>query len=385
MPARTTTMPSLLAALAATAAVPSLACAQTLTPFPRAAVGGVSEDGRYVAYSTLGDNAFRFDSLTGESLPIGRGITQDMTPDGTAIVGTKTSGDGAFLWTEDGGYVDLNATVPEFADPRTRAYAITDDASAIIGAPFFEPSFVYRLDGPTTHLPPGGEALEISGDGSTVPGWLYPPGGIYEDAAVFDAIDGAAQVLLPGCDCGSSVATRDGSLIAGFLPWQNQLFRAPAGGDVEIIDMFPDTLATFFFDMSADGGVMTGMVFRPDAAYAYIWTEDVGLRTFHDFLTFEQGFDVTGWQFEYVAVNPSGRAFAGAGYDPAGQASNFLVTLGPPCVADFDRDGSLTIFDFLAFQNLFQDGNPAADLDGDGELTLLDYLAFQNAFDAGCE
>ncbi|UYV13503.1 MAG: FG-GAP-like repeat-containing protein [Phycisphaera sp.] len=57
---------------------------------------------------------------------------------------------------------------------------------------------------------------------------------------------------------------------------------------------------------------------------------------------------------------------------------------GPPCAADIDRDGALTVFDFLAFQNLFDDGDPRADLDGDGELTLFDFLAFQTAFDAGC-
>ena len=55
-----------------------------------------------------------------------------------------------------------------------------------------------------------------------------------------------------------------------------------------------------------------------------------------------------------------------------------------PCPPDLDADGTLTIFDFLTFLNLFQDGDAQADFDGDGELTLFDFLAFQNAFDAGC-
>ncbi|MEO1008719.1 MAG: TIGR03790 family protein [Planctomycetota bacterium] len=54
------------------------------------------------------------------------------------------------------------------------------------------------------------------------------------------------------------------------------------------------------------------------------------------------------------------------------------------CPPDIDGDGSLTIFDFLAFQNLFDSGDLAADFDGDGSLTIFDFLAFQNAFDAGC-
>jgi hypothetical protein len=57
---------------------------------------------------------------------------------------------------------------------------------------------------------------------------------------------------------------------------------------------------------------------------------------------------------------------------------------GPTCRADLDGDGSLTIFDFLAFQNLFDAGDPVADFDGDGSLTIFDFLAFQNEFDAGC-
>ncbi|MEQ9096333.1 MAG: VCBS repeat-containing protein [Phycisphaerales bacterium] len=56
-----------------------------------------------------------------------------------------------------------------------------------------------------------------------------------------------------------------------------------------------------------------------------------------------------------------------------------------PCRADFDGDGALTIFDFLAFQNAFDAGDLGADFDGDGSLTLFDFLAFQNEFDAGCE
>ncbi|MEQ8317482.1 MAG: GC-type dockerin domain-anchored protein [Phycisphaerales bacterium] len=64
----------------------------------------------------------------------------------------------------------------------------------------------------------------------------------------------------------------------------------------------------------------------------------------------------------------------------------YRLTFGePPCRADLDGDGQLTIFAFLAFQNLFDAGDPLADFDGDGELTIFDFLAFQNEFDAGCE
>jgi hypothetical protein len=68
----------------------------------------------------------------------------------------------------------------------------------------------------------------------------------------------------------------------------------------------------------------------------------------------------------------------------AGGVSYLRGTPPVACRADIDGDGSLTIFDFLAFQNLFDAGDVAADFDGDEQLTIFDFLAFQNAFDAGC-
>jgi hypothetical protein len=56
----------------------------------------------------------------------------------------------------------------------------------------------------------------------------------------------------------------------------------------------------------------------------------------------------------------------------------------PGCPADCDRDGSLTFFDFLCFQNLFAAMEPGADCDGDTAFTFFDFLCFQNAFAAGC-
>ena len=75
--------------------------------------------------------------------------------------------------------------------------------------------------------------------------------------------------------------------------------------------------------------------------------------------------------------------------DPFDFIQEFAITGdGSPCDtgcrADIDGDGALTLFDFLAFQNLFDAGDLAADFDGDGALTLFDFLAFQNEFDAGC-
>ncbi|MEQ9096171.1 MAG: GC-type dockerin domain-anchored protein [Phycisphaerales bacterium] len=77
-----------------------------------------------------------------------------------------------------------------------------------------------------------------------------------------------------------------------------------------------------------------------------------------------------------------GRDTAHMGYDQGVADIYDLACL--LCKPDLDLDGTLTIFDFLVFANLFQDGRSEADFDGDGELTIFDFLAFQDAFQAGC-
>lgn len=59
----------------------------------------------------------------------------------------------------------------------------------------------------------------------------------------------------------------------------------------------------------------------------------------------------------------------------------------PPCVANFNDDCDLNIFDFLAFQTAFVAGDPRADLDhstGVGILDIFDFLTFQSRFANGC-
>ncbi|MFI4882043.1 MAG: GC-type dockerin domain-anchored protein, partial [Phycisphaerales bacterium JB064] len=92
--------------------------------------------------------------------------------------------------------------------------------------------------------------------------------------------------------------------------------------------------------------------------------------------------------FRAMSVTPGGDVWAlGQYYRPAEQAIHVdaqRLSATSSCPADFDGDGELTIFDFLAFQNAFDAGDLRADFDGDGELTIFDFLEFQNQFDIGC-
>ena len=60
------------------------------------------------------------------------------------------------------------------------------------------------------------------------------------------------------------------------------------------------------------------------------------------------------------------------------------VVCGDSCYADFNADGELDLFDFLAFTNDFNDAGDASDCDKSGGHDLFDFLCYTNAFNAGC-
>ncbi|UYV12340.1 MAG: hypothetical protein NCW75_13695 [Phycisphaera sp.] len=104
--------------------------------------------------------------------------------------------------------------------------------------------------------------------------------------------------------------------------------------------------------------------------------------------------DFAGGDGAIIVANGDNTLFNGFDYDSMVDAEvralvaaqlGWIPKPGDDCFADCDGDGSLTLFDFLCFQNQFDAGDLAADCDGDGILTLFDFLCFQNEFDAGCD
>lgn len=74
-----------------------------------------------------------------------------------------------------------------------------------------------------------------------------------------------------------------------------------------------------------------------------------------------------------------------AGSDTANGVGTTAFTLiyrndGTGSLADMNGDGLLDILDFVAFQQLFQDGHGDADMNADGVHDILDFIAFQDAF-----
>jgi glycosylphosphatidylinositol phospholipase D len=165
-------------------------------------------------------------------------------------------------------------------------------------------------------------------------------------------------------------------------------FRWTRGGETVYFDA-PGGSSSSARAVSADGSVVVGdfVVFGEPGTVAYIWTADTGARPLSEVLVDEFGLGaaLAGWKLQTASdISGDGRVIAGTGVNPDGCLQTYVVRLPGGCEADITGDGELDIFDFLAFQNLFDDGDARADFDGDGNLTIFDFLAFQSEFELGC-
>ncbi|MFI4882697.1 MAG: GC-type dockerin domain-anchored protein [Phycisphaerales bacterium JB064] len=190
-------------------------------------------------------------------------------------------------------------------------------------------------------------------------------------------------------------------------------------GDTSFGDRFnrPDSLSslsTFATDVAFEA---TEIEVTEDGAYTFLSDQtDFGFLWDGYLLVYENAFDPFDPLTNLIAFNDdyfgvllpgTGVGYSGiedlaltsgvpyiivqTGYDNPEEGPYQIQVLGNgdvrlfSCYADLDGDGQLTIFDFLAYQNLFDAGDPDADCDEDGSLTIFDFLCYQNAFDAGCE
>jgi hypothetical protein len=206
----------------------------------------------------------------------------------------------------------------------------------------------------------------------------------YYDIAAGEHID--LNMLLNG-DTGGSNAydISDAGIVAG-EGWTGSAIRAWTwtrdGGFVLLDGLAPAELDRATPYAVNSNGVSVGMAFDGSAWNATMWSPDGAITNLNDLVSAPGGFMLD----RATAINDRGDIVGfghfGPGWAPA--VAFYLEAIGEACAADFDGDGALTLFDFLAFQNAFDAGDAAADFDGDGSLTIFDFLAFQNAFDAGC-
>jgi probable HAF family extracellular repeat protein len=232
-------------------------------------------------------------------------------------------------------------------------------------------------------------ALGVSGDGLAVVGWARTE---TESVRAFRWTEAQGLVNLGTLEGGGSSqaegADGSGAVIVGSAIDANgdrRAVRWTAQGGLTELPGLPGGLDATALDVSADGLWIVGQADTPDGPRAVLWDSNgqiVDLNTEYAAVIPE------GWLLERAeAISADGTYIAGTGFGPGGQQGWLIDTLGRCgfcCYPDFNRDGTLDLFDFLAFVNEFNAGGAAADCDGGGGLDLFDFLCFANTFNAGC-
>ena len=325
-------------------------------------------------------------------------LIQSVNSDGSRVLGQT------WQWTAIDGFEDISARLPAFGTGIVGASADTGTVVYLEGLIVDERPFVLELDSsdpPRELITPDigqertGLDFAVSRDGSTVGGRLELPD--FKATPASWPLDGDFFLpgdLDPGERSGGVVDfSDDGSVAVGFsrqsgFGWAGFRWTADTG-IVSLAETSDQETFSPARAVNADGSIIVGQTrtFGTGSGDAYLWTEDLGLTILQDYLIAEFGLgsDLAGWSLEEATdVSADGRVIVGNGLNPDGILEAWVVVLPGSCRADFDGDGELTIFDFLAFQTAFDAGDTAADFDGDGRLTIFDFLAFQSEFDEGC-
>jgi probable HAF family extracellular repeat protein len=248
----------------------------------------------------------------------------------------------AFFYSDAAGLIDLTV------DGIARAEDI-NEAGVVTGQSLAGPAFRWTLGG----------GLELIGT-------LPPP---YDDYAVGLAINDSGHVT------GFSAQG-----IQGSDPWRAFVFTDETG----MVQIGPDQVAR-----SAGRGINeaahvagnSGPSGTPDRD-AFLWTPADGRQDLTGVFVGDPEF--VGYRSAWD-INDSGQIVAqGDQLEPPVPSAGVILTPVEGCAADFNADGVLDLFDFLAFTNAFNAGEPAADCTGDAVHDLFDFLCFVNAFNAGC-
>ena len=290
---------------------------------------------------------------------------------------------GAFFWTEAGGLMPFG---PELC-PSTLAVGVNGVGEALLQVGEPSSPIVWPVAGGTPRvLETWGQpalAFDISDTGEVVGASNAHPDGGGRTRAIVWRRDGSVRLLgrLDDAATGPDVAAARSS--SGLVVGQARLGGVSRAAVWDASGEASDAGANL-------GPTVTCSLLAINAANeavgdsslgAIFWNAADGAVPMRDLVDASaDGWDLTG----AVGINDAGM-IAGNGTNPQRRPRAFvLIPDGLGCQADLDGDGVLTIFDFLAFQNLFDTGDARADFDGDGVLTIFDFLAFQNAFDAGC-
>lgn len=371
------------------------------TGFPGTPAVAISGDGSVVVGNDLPPNGIGMGYLwtraTGRA-PLGEvpGAdyqwvqVEDLSADGRVVVGWANWGSGdvqAFRWTAKGGYEMLGTLNGQ---PMVEATSVSADGRVIGGqvGHFADTRAVRWAEGEGIVQLDDVESFvnDVSADGSTFVGYRRTGPGGYE-ARLWRA-DGTSISLgdLPGGG-EESIAygvSDDGTYVVGYSRSDQgiEAFLWSESTGMVGLGIPPEVSRTIAHAVTPDGGAVVG-------ESGLFWTAQDGPRFLEDILR-ERGLSLDGWRSigTAYAITPDGRFIVGIGMSDAvavGVGEGYIARLAPPCPADYNGDGEVTLADFTAYRLDYVFRRPEADFNGDGLHTLADFVLFRNAYVTPCE
>jgi len=304
-----------------------------------------------------------------------------ISADGDVLTGVSSTGPTAigrpFRWTADTGMVDIGTLS---TDNFGEGYAVSGDGMTIFGASWFE-----REDRDENRVNP----FRWTASGGTESLDLLPDAiGAFVEAATFDGqiVVGnsifAGSVVVPTVWTGTTAQTAEQYLLdAGvdLTGWVlGDIRDVSNNGTVMVGRGTLDGVSRFFaVDLSGAFPQPPQFLAQPEAAQVVANGGRVELSVIMDTsaspLAFEwrrngqplaEGGPYAGVDTDTLVIEPATSAQSD-GYDVVVTndegsvvSTMAVVAVRQPCPADFDGDGELTIFDFLAFQSGFAAGCP---------------------------
>jgi len=249
-------------------------------------------------------------------------------------------------------------------------------------------------DGSVELVVRAGDILHVfDASGAERPGWPVDPGGPIRNATpTIGDLDGDGDLEIVTAGFDAYAYHDDGTAVAGFPVGTGAAGNMNSGAAIADVDGEPATLEILLkipnniVGLNSDGTDAPGFpipltdnnasgTFSPGPAVGDLDGDgDVEIVAVSNDGTIAL-FD------EPRAFTPGGLQWPQFGYDNVN--SSFLPR-DKKCAADINGDGSLNILDFVAFQTLFQNGEPDADCNTDGAFNILDFTCYQALFQAGC-
>ena len=257
----------------------------------------------------------------------------------------------AGLWTQAGGWLDLESPYATGCDDVAAAWDVSADGSVAVGMAWNSCSahaFRWVDDGgagTTTALdvigtgwngnPPTNRATVVSDDGLVIAGFAQNGGAVDRAAAVWQA-DGTGILLAPNEEWPQEVLSisADGQMVAGTRGYDGFYWTEAEG--MTSLGQLPEADAptnTFPNVIAADAELVAGGFGDPwgfSVPVAFVWTRDDGMRSLHEIIE-ANGLDVPEGVVltNVVAASADGSVLLGSAYDADGYPKSFVLRLAP--------------------------------------------------------